>query len=370
MSGDLYVTMTYNDLRRLAAFCGPISQLGWDLTSSGVMLSTTPEGLKAQTGGNDVFAYGTMDAEIHSHGQCLVLGTAFADVIKALPLEPDDLIDLAAVEDELDIRSVDGRYHRTLFLIPDGAFMAPLIPDMGKAISVPPDTAEWLKRTASAASTDNQRAPLNSIHISTKGMVATDSYRFIIVEFPWDDLETTVNVPVDLVRRIPDPSTYGDGEIRLATNDNMVALMFGQLTLCGAVIPGEYPDPEMIKGIIPQEDTYSFNIGVKDLQRALKAVQPFVGPLGGATLHPDEKIRVTSQDLGMAEDELSFMDEYNVPVPVCLPVAFLRECTSLLKDEESLQFIFHPEKPDKYPVILRAADGRVLIGAMPLAIQN
>ena len=364
---DLYITIKYNEIRRLATFCGPISQMGWDLTSSGVLLTTTPDGLKAQTGSNDIFAFGTLPAEVHSHGQCLVLGTALADVIKALPLLADDEVEIATADDAIAIRSVDGKYHRTLFLIPTDLFVVPDIPDIEESFVVPPDTAEWLKRTSSAASTDPQRAPLNAIHISPSGMMATDSYKFIIVDFPWDELDHSVNVPVDLIKRIPDPSSYGDGQIMLGASEGKIMLSFGQLSLVSALVEGDYPDPDSIRNIIPTSHEYRFAIGVKDLKSALAAVSPLVGQLGGATIHPDQKIRVISRDLGMAEDSLAFLDEYTVPVAVTLPVGFLRESTSLLKDEEYLEFIFHPDKPDKFPVILLAAEGRVTVGCMPLA---
>ena len=196
--------------------------------------------------------------------------------------------------------------------------------------------------------------------------MATDSYKFIIVEFPWDDLPNAVNIPVEMVERIPDPSAYGDGQITMAVNDQMITLGFGQMSLCSTLVVGKYPDPESVKAIIPSSDEYRFRITVKDLREGTKAIAPLIGPLGGATIHPDKRIRVINQELGMAEDKLNFIDEYTLPVAVTLPVSFLREVTSLLKESDYLEFLFHPEKPDKYPVVLLAENNRVIIGAMPL----
>lgn len=360
----MFVSMKYNDLRKLTTFCAGIAQLGTDAVSTSVFLSTTPEGLKAETSTAEVWAQGTLPADIAEDGEVLVPGKTLADVVRALAADPGMIIDIAASEDEIDIRTADGSVFRTLNTIPVGDFKSRPIPPSTNRVKVSPDIAEWISKASFAASTDTYAGPLAGVHLHEKGIAATDKYRFILLDFDWDGIEP-VTIPVDLIKRFPSPEAYGDGDIYLATSDQYASMEFGPLVISGSVLQGEYPDPEQIKTITPAASTpYKFEVPVTGLKKLIGQLAPMLGPMGGATLHEDGIVRVQS-DIGRGEDRL-FADELDLPAPVKMNVAFMRNVIGLFKDQEACMFKFHETKPDLYPFVI--TEGNVMLGSMPMKV--
>lgn len=361
----MYFKIEYNEFRKIAKFVGRVSGTGSDLRSTAVVLSTVPEGIHMASLTPDIWAEGVVDADVEIHGQVTLSGEWLAKILSALPLGAKDALEVAEADEELDIQATSGRYHRQvpLAVIDDPPLHEPLITKAG--VKILPDTCDWIRTAKFAASTDSARGALNGVHLHPGGIVSTDSYRFVLIDFDWPAMIPTT-IGLDLIKLFPDPDSYGDGDLFINTNEHSVGFEFGGLHLIGAKIAAPYPDINMIRGILPDENTpHQFEVQVTELKQIISALAPFAANTRGATIHPDGFVRLVTQDSGMAEDRIE-TGAVNLPGPVTVDLGFLKDVVRLLRDEETCNIRFHQDAYDKKPFIIQK--DHVTVGAMPMRL--
>jgi DNA polymerase III sliding clamp (beta) subunit (PCNA family) len=361
----MYFRIEYNNLRKLTKFVGKVSTNGSDLMSTSVILSTTPTGIHMQSLAPGIWAEGEVEADVEIHGQVALNGNWFSKVIAAMNAESREILEVAETDGELDVQSTSGHTHRQFPLVViDSLF--PHQPVQGDGLVLSPDTCDWIKLAQFAASSDNGRPSLNGVHLHPGGIAATDSYKFVLIDFDWAKIKPTT-VGLDMIKMFPDSDAYGDGEITVVTSDYAVNFRFGDMSLIGAKIGAEFPKVEMIRGILPEQDTpYQFEVEVKELKQILGSLSPFGAATTGATLHPDGFIRLVTQDQGMAENKVQ-SGKVNLSVPVTLNIEFLRQVERLVRDDDTCTFMFNEEAPDRKPYVI--LKDRVTVGCMPMKTQ-
>lgn len=357
----MYVRITYEKLLNVTKFCAKASQVGDTIEQQSVLLTTDPDGLELESKAVPMWAKAHVPCEVVNQGQVAVIGKRFADVVAALPIELDSIVELADSGSEIEIVANGSSCRRQIPLVALADYSGR--PNWVESTGVvSPDICEQIIM-ANKAAADERKPNLAGVHLHPKGICATDSFKFMTIDVDMD-LEP-VTIPSSLIDKFPDPNSFGSGDIEMGSTSSLALFRFGaRHDLVSQVITAQYPDPSLVKQMIPPSTTPFFmEINLDYLKAAIEGFRPFSGALTPVTLYPDATLTIIGDDGAVASDRLDVIDcELDRPVKFLLH--YLSEAKNVMKGEDSCMFLFDPSEPDARPFAIQKDN--CTLGMMPM----
>ena len=272
---------------------------------SGVRLDVADGNLTVT--GTDLELTIRLSVPVHSDqdGSAVVPARLVADIVKALPA---GAVDVSVDDDEMSISS--GRSQFSVRPLSLSDYPAQVETDAEAVTLASDQVAEALRQVVRAASTDDARAVLTGVLISSDDdglkMVATDSYRLAVRDLPQSSMLPAgqkVLVPsralAELQRIL---SNADDLTVRLGSREAVFEV--GATRLTTRLIEGEYPN---VQNLIPASHPNQLTVGREALLESLRRVKilaqdstPVRLSLGGDTL----QLTAITQDVGNATEEI------------------------------------------------------------------
>lgn len=241
----------------------------------GVLLEAGPDGGPLVVSGFDyeVSARVEIDAQIGESDRALVSGRLLADITKALPPHPVDVVIDGA---RANITCGNARFSLPTMPVED----YPTLPPMPRlAGSIKPEVfAEAVTQVAVAAGKDDTLPMLTGIRVELSGakltMAATDRFRLAVRELEWDpgdaDIDTAVLVPA---RTLAEAAKTLAGrepvQLALADGDGMLGLAGNGRRSTTRLLDAEFPK---YRQLLPSDHSSAAVLDVQPLVEAIKRV--------------------------------------------------------------------------------------------------
>ncbi len=290
----------------------PVPVLGGVLLEVGAGLgdggSDPDAGLTVSGFDYEVSARVELPAVAGGAGRALVSGRLLADITRALPPHP---VDVVVDGPRVGITCGSARFSLPTMPVED----YPQLPAMPKkAGSVPAEAfAEAVTQVAVAAGRDDTLPMLTGIRLEIEGarltMAATDRFRLAVRELEWQpgdpDLATAVLVPARTIAETA-KTLAGPGSVELALSDGdgMLGLAGSGRRATTRLLDAEFPK---YRQLLPTEHTSVGTIEVAPLIEAIKRVSLVADRIAQVRMEfTAESLRLAAggEDVGSAEEEL------------------------------------------------------------------
>ncbi len=299
-----------------------------------------------------------LDATIGDPGRVLVSGRLLADITRALPSKP---VDLVVDGSRATINCGSSRFSLPTMPVED----YPQLPAMPQlAGTVPADRlAEAVGQVAVAAGRDDTLPMLTGVRLEIEGsrltLAATDRFRLAVRELDWTPEDTeqsaAVLIPARTLAEVA-KTLGGAGTISLALSagDGMLGISGGGRRATTRLLDAEFP---RFRQLIPAEHNRTAVLDVPTLVEAIKRVALVTdraaqvrmefGPsdLGASDLGPGGlRLAAGGDDVGSAEEELPCEFE-GEPLTIAFNPGYLLDALGALHTERA-QFTFTtPSRP-------------------------
>jgi DNA polymerase-3 subunit beta len=195
-----------------------------------------------------------ISASVEAHGATVVPHRLLSDIIGRL--DASEAVSLAISGNRLALVSLSGSYSLSVADADD----FPALPVVDAANGIAIDLVGPLAAVMPAASTDASKQLLQSIHLATGRVEATDGHRLAICAID-SDAELDVVLPVRCLQQVRQPAT-------IAIDKGQVGIVLADGTqITSRTLDGTYPN---VRQLIP--DTYSHSITINRVQ-LLNALQ-------------------------------------------------------------------------------------------------
>jgi len=324
----------------------PVPVLGGVLLEAG----TDPEGQSVTVSGFDyeVSARVEVQASVGEADRALVSGRLLADITKALPPHP---VDVVVDGSRATITCGSARFSLPTMPVED----YPKLPDMPRlAGSVRPGVfAEAVTQVAVAAGRDDTLPMLTGIRLEIDGakltMAATDRFRLAVRELEWEPsdtgLTTAVLVPARTLADAAKTLTGKDAvQLALADRDGMLGLSGNGRQSTTRLLDAEFPK---YRQLLPTEHTSQAVLEVAPLVEAIKRVSLVADRGAQVRLEFTEgSLRLTAggDDEGSAEEQLSCELE-GEPLTIAFNPGYLLDGLGALHTERAHLGFTTPSRP-------------------------
>jgi DNA polymerase III subunit beta len=249
-----------------------------------------------------------LDAPIGDPGRVLVSGRLLADITRALPAKPVDLVVDGA---RATINCGSSRFSLPTMPVEDYPQL-PQMPQLAGTVTAA-ELAEAVSQVAVAAGRDDTLPMLTGIRLEIEGdrltLAATDRFRLAVRELDWipeDDAQSSaVLIPArtlaDVAKTLAGAGTV---QIALSAGDGMLGITGGGRRATTRLLDAEFP---RFRQLIPTEHTTAAVIEVAPLVEAIKRVALVTDRVAQVRMEfSDEGLRLAAggDDVGSAEEEL------------------------------------------------------------------
>jgi DNA polymerase III subunit beta len=249
-----------------------------------------------------------LDATIGDLGRVLVSGRLLADITRALPSKPVDVVVDGA---RAAISCGNSRFSLPTMPVED----YPQLPAMPQVAGVVPGDvlAQAVAQVAVAAGRDDTLPMLTGIRLEIDGprltLAATDRFRLAVRELEWapEDaaLSTAVLIPARTLADVA-KSLAGAGpvELALSAGDGMLGITGAGRRATTRLLDAEFP---RFRQLIPAEHTSAAVLDAAPLVEAIKRVQLVTDRVAQVRMEfGDEGLRLAAggDEVGSAEEEL------------------------------------------------------------------
>ena len=302
-----------------------------------------------------------LDATIGDPGKVLVSGRLLADITRALPSKPVDMV-------------VDGS--RATINCGNSRFSLPIMPveDYPQLPSMPQragkidanQLAEAVAQVAVAAGRDDTLPMLTGVRVEIEGgrltLAATDRFRLAVRELNWqpedESISTAVLIPAKTLAEVA-KTLAGSGtvEIALSAGDGMLGMTGGGRRSTTRLLDAEFP---RFRQLIPTEHTTSAELEVAALVEAIKRVSLVADRVAQIRMEfGEEGLRLAAggDDVGSAEEELPCMLDGN-PLTIAFNPGYLLDSLGALHTARAQLTFTTPNRPALVrPVVPPPAEG-------------
>jgi DNA polymerase-3 subunit beta len=356
----------------------PVPVLGGVLIEA----SSGPDGDRLVVSGFDyeTSARVELDANIGDPGRVLVSGRLLADITRALPSKP---VDLVVDGSRATINCGNSRFSLPTMPVED----YPQLPAMPQlAGTVPADRlAEAVGQVAVAAGRDDTLPMLTGVRLEIEGstltLAATDRFRLAVRELPWtpEDTEqsTAVLIPARTLAEVA-KTLGGAGTISLALSagDGMLGVFGAGRRATTRLLDAEFP---RFRQLIPAEHSSAAVLEVAALIEAIKRVALVTEGVAqvrmefGADLgDPGSgglRLAAGGDDVGSAEEELP-CELDGEPLTIAFNPGYLLDALGALHTARAQLTFTTPNRPALVrPVRAAPADGEADDGS-PTAVPG
>jgi DNA polymerase-3 subunit beta len=244
---------------------------------AGLLLETTPSGLRLSAFDYEVAAKGEISATVLDEGRTLVSGRLLAEITRSLPAAPVEI-------------AVEGS--RAVLTCGSARFTLPTLPveDYPALPAVPPATgkvgstafAAAVGQVAIAAGRDDTLPVLTGVRIEIVGerltLAATDRYRLAVREVPWRpeqaDASGTALVPARTLSDAAKSLGAAGAEVTIAlgsgpSGEALAGFACGTRETTTRLVDGQFPD---YRRLLPPTSPLSAEVEVAPLVEAVKRV--------------------------------------------------------------------------------------------------
>jgi DNA polymerase III subunit beta len=289
-----------------------------------------------------------LDATIGDPGRVLVSGRLLADITRALPSKP---VDVVVDGSRATINCGSSRFSLPTMPVED----YPQLPAMPQlAGTVPADRlAEAVGQVAVAAGRDDTLPMLTGVRLEIEGsrltLAATDRFRLAVRELEWSpedaDQETAVLIPARTLAEVA-KTLGGTGTIALALSagDGMLGVSGGGRRATTRLLDAEFP---RFRQLIPAEHSSAAVLEVAGLVEAIKRVALVTDRAAQVRMEFGEdglRLSAGGDDVGSAEEELTCEFE-GEPLTIAFNPGYLLDSLGALHTERAQLTFTTPNRP-------------------------
>jgi DNA polymerase-3 subunit beta len=289
-----------------------------------------------------------LSATIGDPGRVLVSGRLLADITRALPSKP---VDLVVDGSRATINCGSSRFSLPTMPVED----YPQLPAMPQlAGTVPADRlAEAVGQVAVAAGRDDTLPMLTGVRLEIDGtrltLAATDRFRLAVRELDWSpedtEQETAVLIPARTLAEVA-KTLGGSGTISLALSagDGMLGVSGGGRRATTRLLDAEFP---RFRQLIPAEHTSVAVLEVAGLVEAIKRVALVTDRVAQVRMEFGEdglRLAAGGDDVGSAEEELTCEFE-GEPLTIAFNPGYLLDALGALHTERAQLTFTTPNRP-------------------------
>ncbi|MDQ4116270.1 MAG: DNA polymerase III subunit beta, partial [Actinomycetota bacterium] len=288
------------------------------------------------------------DATVGEPGRMLVSGRLLADITRALPSKPVDLVVDGA---RATINCGNSRFSLPTMPVED----YPQLPEMPqRAGSVAADAlAGAVAQVAVAAGRDDTLPMLTGIRLEIEGsqltLAATDRFRLAVRELEWvpedPEISTAVLIPARTLAEVAKTlAGAGTVEIALSAGDGMLGLTGGGRRSTSRLLDAEFP---RFRQLIPTEQTTAAELEVAALVEAIKRVSLVADRVAQIRLEFGEdglRLAAGGDDAGSAEEELPCSLD-GTPLTIAFNPGYLLDSLGALHTERAQLTFTTPNRP-------------------------
>ncbi|MFC5996124.1 DNA polymerase III subunit beta [Pseudonocardia hispaniensis] len=289
-----------------------------------------------------------LDAAVGDPGRVLVSGRLLADITRALPAKPVDLVVDGA---RATINCGNSRFSLPTMPVED----YPQLPAMPqRAGSVPAEVfASAVSQVAVAAGRDDTLPMLTGVRLEIEGprltLAATDRFRLAVRELDWQpedpDLSTAVLIPARTIAEVA-KTLAGSGtvEIALSAGDGMLGMTGGGRRATTRLLDAEFP---RFRQLIPAEHTTAAELEVAPLVEAIKRVSLVADRVAQIRMEfgvDGLRLAAGGDDVGSAEEELPCILD-GAPLTIAFNPTYLLDALAALHTDRAQVTFTTPNRP-------------------------
>ncbi len=251
-----------------------------------------------------------LDATIGDPGRVLVSGRLLADITRALPSKP---VDLVVDGSRATINCGNSRFSLPTMPVEDYPQL-PAMPQLAGSVAAG-ELAQAVAQVAVAAGRDDTLPMLTGIRLEIEGprltLAATDRFRLAVREIDWEpgedmaDASSAVLIPARTLAEVAKTlAGAGTVELSLSAGEGMLGITGGGRRATTRLLDAEFP---RFRQLIPAEHTSAAIIEVAPLVEAIKRVALVTDRVAQVRMEfGDDGLRLTAggDDVGSAEEEL------------------------------------------------------------------
>jgi DNA polymerase-3 subunit beta len=289
-----------------------------------------------------------LDATIGDAGRVLVSGRLLADITRALPSKP---VDLVVDGSRATINCGSSRFSLPTMPVED----YPQLPAMPQHAGVVPGDvlAEAVAQVAVAAGRDDTLPMLTGIRLEIEGtrltLAATDRFRLAVRELEWTpedpDQSTAVLIPARTLSDVA-KSLAGAGpvQIALSAGDGMLGITGAGRRATTRLLDAEFP---RFRQLIPAEHTTAAIVQVSMLVEAIKRVALVTDRVAQVRMEFGEdglRLAAGGDDVGSAEEELP-CELDGAPLTIAFNPNYLLDSLGALHTDKAQLTFTTPNRP-------------------------
>jgi DNA polymerase-3 subunit beta len=289
-----------------------------------------------------------LDATIGDPGRVLVSGRLLADITRALPAKPVDVVVDGA---RATISCGNSRFSLPTMPVED----YPQLPAMPQPAGVVPGDvlAQAVQQVAVAAGRDDTLPMLTGVRLEIDGprltLAATDRFRLAVRELEWtpEDLGLTTSVLIP-ARTLADVAKTlagaGPVELALSAGDGMLGITGGGRRATTRLLDAEFP---RFRQLIPTEHTSAAVVESAALVEAIKRVQLVTDRVAQVRMEfSDDGLRLAAggDEVGSAEEELP-CELDGAPLVIAFNPAYLLDALGALHTSKARLTFTTPNRP-------------------------
>ena len=324
----------------------PVPVLGGVLIEA----SAGPDGDRLTVSGFDyeTSARVELDATIGDPGRVLVSGRLLADITRALPSKP---VDLVVDGSRATINCGNSRFSLPTMPVEDYPQL-PAMPQHAGTVAGS-ELAEAVAQVAVAAGRDDTLPMLTGIRLEIEGsrltLAATDRFRLAVRELDWAPEDATqstaVLIPAKTLSDVA-KSLAGAGsvEISLSAGDGMLGITGAGRRATTRLLDAEFP---RFRQLIPAEHTSAGVVEVSTLVEAIKRVALVTDRVAQVRMEFTEdglRLAAGGDDVGSAEEELP-CELDGAPLTIAFNPNYLLDSLGALHTDRAQLTFTTPNRP-------------------------
>ena len=289
-----------------------------------------------------------LDATIGDPGRVLVSGRLLADITRALPSKPVDLVVDGA---RATINCGSSRFSLPTMPVED----YPQLPAMPQVAGVVQGDvlAQAVAQVAVAAGRDDTLPMLTGIRLEIDGprltLATTDRFRLAVRELEWAPEDTTLSSAVLIpARTLADVAkslaNAGPVELALSAGDGMLGITGAGRRATTRLLDAEFP---RFRQLIPTDHTSSAVLDAAPLVEAIKRVQLVTDRVAQVRMEfGDDGLRLTAggDEVGSAEEEL-VCELDGAPLTIAFNPGYLLDALGALHTPRARLTFTTPNRP-------------------------
>lgn len=289
-----------------------------------------------------------LEGTVGDAGRVLVSGRLLADITRALPSKP---VDLVVDGSRATINCGSSRFSLPTMPVEDYPQL-PVMPQLA-GIVAGSELAEAVSQVVVASGRDDTLPMLTGIRMEIEGskltLAATDRFRLAVRELEWEPEDAALSSAVLIpARTLSDVAKSLSGasrvEIALSAGDGMLGITGGGRRATTRLLDAEFP---AFRRLIPTEHTTAAIVEVAALVEAVKRVSLVTDRVAQVRMEFSEdglRLAAGGDDVGSAEEELRCELDGN-PLTIAFNPGYLLDSFGALHTERAQLTFTTPNRP-------------------------